>query len=342
MTTDAVALANQVEAVYHYGSPEWWDYQLAHHWEANGGPAQTHHFMTRLIDHLASPELDYLRATPTTALDWGCALGEGVAVWGAAFPLSRVMGVDIAQSAITKARERFPAYEFGVAEATAIFGSFDVIVTSNCLEHFENPLAIVRQHLCACHQLYIALVPYREFPAMETHLASFTEATFPAYLDGFIRLYAQPIDVDPRVWAGRQLLVVYGSAQYVQTRSPIDPAWGSYLEASPATRAVLTDLALGNAQVETRVALLEHQLSTLVIAKLDSLGIHPMVGDKGGGAPGAHQDIGYLLVQAAQQEQELRTLREQHYKITQSRTWRIVDALWKLRTRLLPFGRRRQ
>ena len=150
------------------GTRQWWDFQLAHSWSLNGGPAQTRYFMNELIAHLPKAEQNYLRDNSVTILDCGCATGEGVALLGETFPHCRVAGLDIALSAIETAQERFPQHEFLLSEEGEIPYPFDVVVTSNVLEHFEDSLALARRQAAKSQLLYLILVPYREYPREET------------------------------------------------------------------------------------------------------------------------------------------------------------------------------
>src|SRR5690606_12590084 len=95
---------------------------------------------------------------------------------------------------------------------------FDVVVTSNCLEHFAEPLAVLASLAAAADRLLLVLVPFAEEPLCEYHVARFDDTTFPAQFEGFRRLAALRVTVDPRYWAGEQLLVVYGSPTDVPER----------------------------------------------------------------------------------------------------------------------------
>jgi glycosyltransferase involved in cell wall biosynthesis/SAM-dependent methyltransferase len=222
-------------------SRAWWDDYFTHHWEANRGSDQTRHFMERLIANLPSAELAYLSRHPTSILDWGCAFGEGVACLQAAFPLSTVSGLDFSPVAIEEARRRHPDYTFISTEDGRIPASVDVIITSNCLEHFDLPLAVMRTHLEHCRKLYIALVPYNEYPLSPFHFAQFREESFPLTLDGFTRLHTVIVEVAPEHWNGPQLLVVYGTAAYLAERAADDPReaerakWDHYYASLPLT-----------------------------------------------------------------------------------------------------------
>ena len=56
---------------------------------------------------------------------------------------------------------------------------FDVVLSSNCLEHFEEPLAVATDHVRHCRSLYIILAPYKEYPLHEQHFAQFRDESFP-------------------------------------------------------------------------------------------------------------------------------------------------------------------
>lgn len=200
-------------------SRAWWDDYFREKWEANRGREQTRHFMQRLLDSLPEPEAQYLSSRPTEVLDWGCALGEGVELLSRRFPAARVAGLDFSATAIDSAKAAYPGREFLLTEGGTIPRPFDVIFTSNCLEHFEQPLRIVGEHLRSCRKLYVVLVPYDEYPLCEYHRSQFREESFPRRIGSFVRLATRLVDVDPSQWAGKQLLVVYGSDDYLKERS---------------------------------------------------------------------------------------------------------------------------
>jgi SAM-dependent methyltransferase len=253
------------------GSRKWWDYQLAHSWEINGGPAQTSYFMRELIDHLPMPELNFLRSNSLSILDWGCATGEGVAILGHTFPLCRVAGMDIALSAVETAQARFPQYEFMLTEEGEIPRPFDVVLTSNVLEHLDAPLTAARQQALNSRLLYLILVPYWEYPRMYEHSTTFIEESFPPYLGGLVRLSLTPFKTDPKVWAGRQVLVVYGSRTYLRARQQHEgtrnPELSSdddlYFNSPPEMRVLLESLAEKCARSETASKLAAREIDRL-------------------------------------------------------------------------------
>ena len=244
---------------YPMNSREWWEQYFVDTWDADGGGDQTRYSMRRLLDEIPGPEAAFLRSRPLTILDWGCAFGEGVELLGQAFPNCRVVGLDFASRAIDQASGRHPGREFILAGNGEIPSEFDVIITSNCLEHFAQPLEVVRTHLRSCKKLYIAMVPYNEYPLHEQHRSQFKDESFPKHIGRFTRIYAKTIDMDSAHWNGQQLLVVYGSQSYLSERPHFEhqdseqEKWDSYYASLPLFEADEAALSF-NAELVERIS----------------------------------------------------------------------------------------
>jgi GT2 family glycosyltransferase/glycosyltransferase involved in cell wall biosynthesis len=171
--------------------------------------------MQRLLESLPQPEAEWLNETGRSILDWGCAFGEGVSLLQASFPSAAVAGLDFSATAIAQARKRYPQARFVLSADGEIDETFDCIITSNCLEHFDDPFEVARAHLRLCRHLYIALVPYDEFPLHEAHRSRFREGHLPSSLGPFSLLHLARIDVDRGLWDGQQLLAIYASPAYL-------------------------------------------------------------------------------------------------------------------------------
>lgn len=200
-------------------SREFWESYFGSTWDQNDGPGQSRHFMLQLMAHLPAAELAWLTTGRLDILDWGCATGEGTEVLATLLPNSRVTGLDFARPAVEEAVKRHHRAKFVWEETGSITSSFDVIVTSNCLEHFEDPLSVATAHIGHCRSLYIVLVPYREHPLHEQHFAQFREESFPAELSSFKRLGLIPFSIGNLYWPGEQVLVIYASKAYSADRS---------------------------------------------------------------------------------------------------------------------------
>ncbi|MFI5175469.1 MAG: methyltransferase domain-containing protein [Terriglobia bacterium] len=222
---------------------QWREEYFAARSEDQRGNDPTRHFMVRLLAYLPPEESFFLRSQRLHFLDWGCAFGERVDQIAQTFPESHVVGLDFSAKAIEEARRRYPQYEFILAENGEISREFDCIFAANCLEHFEEPLGLVKTQLRSCKRLYVTLVPYKEFPRSKFHRAQFREESFPERLESFVRLCAQPFDVDPLYGTGKQLLVIYGSPSYLEERSPAlkkdleREKWNQYYESLPLFEA---------------------------------------------------------------------------------------------------------
>jgi hypothetical protein len=192
---------------------QWLNDQFRTSWETSNGPAQSAYFMSCVLDNLPEVARAAIDASRFSIMDWGCAFGEGAAALKKAFPASDIVGVDLSDEAVAHAATRHPEVTF--IRSDGVPHPSDVIVTSNCLEHMVNPLGVIREHLASCRQLYIVLVPYDEHPLMDGHRSQFREESFPEHLAGWTRLAAAHFPTNPTFWAGRQMLVLYGSPSFM-------------------------------------------------------------------------------------------------------------------------------
>ena len=244
---------------YPINSREWWEEYFIADWDAHGGGDQTRHFMERLLAELLTPEKVFL-GSGVRILDWGCAFGEGVELLAQAFPRSHVAGLDFASRAIAQARKRHPNREFILAEK-GVPREFDVIITSNCLEHYEHPLEMVSAHQRSCRRLWIGLVPYNESPLHEQHRYQFREESFPKLIGHFVRLYEKVININPLHWPGQQLLVVYGSQLYINER--VSQLEALLSEREESLEALAIELASKCRQIEGLTSDLTERVQTV-------------------------------------------------------------------------------
>lgn len=206
------------DAPYPVNSRDWWEWYFSGQWDLYDGRAQTRYFMRSVIDNLPAPERDWLSSHACSILDWGCAYGDGVDLLSSSFPRATVTGLDFSERAIEEARRRYLQCRFVHSEAGSIPGSVDCIVTSNCLEHFADPLSIAAAHLKSCRYLYLILTPFEEYPRHESHAVTLTHSSFPNELGGFRRIHSTAFQTDPKVWQGSQLLTIYASRRYRLSR----------------------------------------------------------------------------------------------------------------------------
>jgi SAM-dependent methyltransferase len=138
-------------------SREYWDARFhSGDWERRAGRWQTERFAQFFLRHVALP------AEPFSLLDFGCGLGDALAVLRAAAPHGRYAGCDISAAAVAKCRARYgEAATFFVGTAETLPEQWDVIYCSNVLEHLTDPIAVAGHLLAHCRTLHI-MVPYQE------------------------------------------------------------------------------------------------------------------------------------------------------------------------------------
>lgn len=194
-------------------SYDFWQHKFQAAWEHNDGKAQTQYFMRQVLALLPPFVHEFLARPGARILDWGCALGQGAYELANAFPQAEVSGLDFSDLAVGRARALYPRLAFRSEPLAAGRDCFDAIVTSNCLEHFEYPVNVVREHLACARQLYILLVPYREAePIHEEHALRLDEQSFPPVLGDFVQAQVSVFDAAPSgFWNGLQMMVVYCS-----------------------------------------------------------------------------------------------------------------------------------
>lgn len=171
--------------------------------------------------------LDALHEART--LDWGCARGELVLMWRRLYPLAQVDGLDFSLPAIQVAQER--ALTAGLDNGRfiwhgtgAIEEHYDVIVTSNVMEHLVDPLRKMAEQMWMCDHYYVILTPFMEDlggadreamtpaerdAAGHTHVQKFDSDSFPPRIGTFGRVLCDTEVVPGPIWPGRQMLVVY-------------------------------------------------------------------------------------------------------------------------------------
>jgi hypothetical protein len=190
-------------------SVEWWNayFTKGGGWESNRGRLQTRLFAEAFC---ARSCLD--RDAPYTILDASCALGDAMPVLRRFFPNATLFGSDFSDVAIRRCREQFDELaEFSVRPMDQLDGMYDVIYSSNTLEHFLDWEERARTLLSHCRHLAV-LVPYNEqragkdlecFPPDQDHVRTFREHAFDFLLDEGLadRVHPPQVFRVPGAWA---------------------------------------------------------------------------------------------------------------------------------------------
>jgi len=207
----------------HVNSKEYWEHRFQMDWEAMQGREQSRFFAKLALDHLPSWFFTLARVQRFTFCDWGCAEGDGTDVLGSYFGRDRVYGIDFSETAVEKARNRYKDLEFlredWLTESVAS-KSYDVVFSSNTLEHFKRPYEVLRSLLTRADKCVVLLLPYREFERQLEHNYTFLAENIPCAPDTeFFLTYSQAIgtsDLVPTYWSGQQMLLIYARARFLR------------------------------------------------------------------------------------------------------------------------------
>ena len=170
---------------------------------------QTEGFFLLLFDNLDKKVLADLE-TGLTVLDWGCGAGKGTSMLQEKFPNSKATGLDASKTAIKHCKEDYPTITFTDEKINC---AYDMIINSNCLEHFSNPVDVILYHLDYTWKYYVILVPFEGATdnLICSHITRVTDETFPKKLGEFKLLQSKKVFGGPYkgCWYGDQLLQVY-------------------------------------------------------------------------------------------------------------------------------------
>jgi SAM-dependent methyltransferase len=204
-------------------SASYWNTRFANNWESCGGPSQSKFFARLALDHLPHWLLMVIRRQSLTLVDWGCAQGDGTDVWASYIDTEQLTGVDFSSIAIEQATQRYPAIRFinedWLAGESGNPQVFDVVFSSNTLEHFHKPYDI----LCTlCHRAkksIVLVLPYQEMDRIDEHFFSFLPENLPLVLpNGFRLAWSRVVDVHQlagTLWGGDQIILVYAEPRWL-------------------------------------------------------------------------------------------------------------------------------
>jgi GT2 family glycosyltransferase/SAM-dependent methyltransferase/glycosyltransferase involved in cell wall biosynthesis len=203
----------------------YWDRRFQEDWEAFAGPRQSRFFASLAIENLPSWIFTEVRRSGLSVADWGCAQGDGTELIASCVGSSHVTGIDFAETAIAQARERYPNVRFEqldwLREGEEGTRDYDIVFSSNTLEHFHEPLDVLERIACHASKAVLLAVPYRELDRHEEHFVSFVAQNVPLALrNGYHLAWAKAVDcaeIPDTAWQGEQLFLAYVNPQWLHT-----------------------------------------------------------------------------------------------------------------------------
>ncbi|MDB5894740.1 MAG: glycosyltransferase [Rhodoferax sp.] len=204
---------------------EYWDQRFQQNWEAMSGPRQSRFFAALAAENLPQWLLDLARRGSFTLADWGCAQGDGTELLASCLQGVKVTGIDFSVVAVEQAQARYPALQFLAADWLAADGAggetYDLVFSSNTLEHFHQPLEVLDRIATRATKAVLLALPYRELDRHEEHFFSFLPQNLPAVLgNGFRLMWARVVDcrrLPETSWPGEQVFLVYANPDWLDS-----------------------------------------------------------------------------------------------------------------------------
>ncbi len=194
-------------------SGDYWEERFASgDWDKSEGREQSIFFYELAVNNFPFWLGEDALKNRLSVCDIGCAEGEGVNVLGKYFTESEITGTDISEAALEIAGKRYPKYKFVKEDINDFRGEFDIIFSSNTLEHFENGGELMNKLMKNSRKYFVALLPFREFDRIEEHFFTFDYNIFSLFNDEFSLVFFKEIDcteMEGTQWPGKEILVIY-------------------------------------------------------------------------------------------------------------------------------------
>ncbi|REG51821.1 GT2 family glycosyltransferase [Paraburkholderia sp. BL6669N2] len=204
-------------------SNAYWDQRFSHDWESNGGQEQSRFFAEVAIEAMPQWLSNEIKWNKLTVCDWGCAQGDGTEALAQSLCWD-VTGIDFSGPAIETAQQRYSRARFLQENLldNPTRPRFDVVFSSNTLEHFANPWRVFDQIAEYASRFVVLLLPYREFNRHAEHEVTFDGRNIPvAPNPAWSLVYHSVVDTrlrEPSYWLGEQILLVFARTEWLAAR----------------------------------------------------------------------------------------------------------------------------
>lgn len=206
-------------------SDAYWDRRFSDDWEAYEGPRQSRFFAQLAVDNLPTWIFEQIRLQELSVVDWGSAQGDGTDVLASHIDSRQLVGVDFSEVAVAQAARRYPGIRF-LAEnwlktATESIETYDVVFSSNTLEHFHRPYEVLQVLVSKARRAVVLALPYREMERIDEHFYSFLPRNVPFELSpSFGLVWSRVVDcrsLPDTLWGGDQIFLVYAESTWLSS-----------------------------------------------------------------------------------------------------------------------------
>ncbi len=215
-------------------SEEYWEERFSTgDWEEKKGRQQSLFFYNLAVENFPMWLNEDIKKNKLSICDLGCAEGEGVQLLGETFPDSKITGSDISEAALERARQHYPTHNFVREDVNNFKSEYDIIFTSNTLEHFENADKIMEKLIVKSKKYFVLLLPFKEYDRIDEHFFTFDYGKFPIFLEDYSMVFFKEIDCTDREntqWPGKEILVIYqkNSTEGIKERTLHEIGCGIY------------------------------------------------------------------------------------------------------------------
>jgi len=202
-------------------SKSYWNHRFSDDWRTFSGPDQTKFFAGIAIRSIPSWLVRTINAKQLTLCDWGCAEGDALGLFSRYIPSCQLFGIDFSEVAINIASKKYPHINFKSVDwlngpdNNTKKKDFDIVFSSNTLEHFHDPRTPLKQLALHAKNYIILALPYREDNPIDEHFFSFFPDSIPGTInDDFSIIYSNVVNCrkfDKTYWSGEQIILVYAS-----------------------------------------------------------------------------------------------------------------------------------
>jgi SAM-dependent methyltransferase len=178
-------------------------------WESHNGIQQTIYWGKLILTSLPNCIKKDIQENKMSISDIGCALGQTTKLFKNNYMDSEVVGYDFSNVAITRCKKQYDDIKFICGK---INKNYDVVILSNIIEHMENSIQAIIDHLNYTNKYCVILCPYKEDmkKLAPEHVVSIDEKILIDKINNFDKIFQKIIDVRKSgFWSGKMVLCVY-------------------------------------------------------------------------------------------------------------------------------------
>lgn len=203
----------------------YWDGRFNEDWEQFDGPEQSRFFSNIALQNIPDWLLNKVKEKKLTVADWGCAQGDGTSIWAEHIASVQIAGIDFSEAAIQIAKKRYPNINF-LAEnwLDSDFKKdlkYDVVFSSNTLEHFHEPFDVLNKIATHAEKLIVLALPYKEHQRIDEHFFTFTPENIPNVIQKKFQLVWSRVincqEIPASYWPGEQIILVFIESEWMES-----------------------------------------------------------------------------------------------------------------------------